>query len=338
MRVIIILAFIGFLSCYSCSDKIKNEVIEIQASAKKPSINDTVYYKSVSSLEGLKRGVYVADKTARIFFINSSGEFEWEYAEKGKGPGELSYVSDLSSVNDSLYIYDRSQGKIIVLDNENDFRRDIITEDLKGARNMAVSEDGDIYVSTPFSEKPITVLNNNGNTLFKFGNKIADPSGFNVYRNEKLLQVTGNKVLALSSSDPLLEVYSEDGELLESKKIQHSEIQNRVDDINSSYSKPSPYGGYKLVVLFEDMKVVGNQVYLLTRTDAEGKTDNNFTLLLKYEMKKSGSLNFVKAIKLYGIDQVKRLSGTEIAFINENKVYLYDLSSKTIFVFEDDRI
>ncbi|MDR9417911.1 6-bladed beta-propeller [Gracilimonas sp.] len=327
-----------FLSCTNNHEPLEPKVEVLESDQEFLVFGDSVFYDGVERFARSDETFYVADKSARIFRLNKNIQLLGVIENIGRGPGEFTFVSDISFSRDSLYVFSRSQAKIVVFDNKDQFIREIPIEKFGGARHMEVGQNGLIYLSTPFSDKPITIFNSNGEKIKSFGEQTADPEDFNVYRNERILALHNDKLIAASPSDPLIWVYDLEGKLLYKLNIDHPKLENRIAEIKDSYEKPSPQGGYMLVILFEDITIHNDNLYVSTVTRTENEPAPKYTLVLSYKINDNGELIYTNEYELYRQNRNKRLSGVKIGLVQENKFLLYDLIDKTIHLFEDQEI
>jgi hypothetical protein len=167
---------------YACSERKSLEpdgkfVFQLKQESSSTDIDSTKYFPFtfgiacdkderiyVSSFVDHK--VYVLDKKFAV--INTIGSL-------GQGPGELSAPAYLTIHNDNLYIVDWGNNRLSVFGLDGKYRRTIkIPLNFRGV-NIAVDSKEQIYVANPSSENLITILNQEGNEIASFGEKIDQP-------------------------------------------------------------------------------------------------------------------------------------------------------------------
>ena len=118
----------------------------------------------------------------------------------GKGPGEFTVVRDMSIVNDSLYLYDDSQAKILVYDHNNNFVREVSVPEASGF-DMVVNNRSHIFLSTPNRKSPITKFSTVGQKITAFGRNTVSKDSRRYLRNSRFLFIHNDKMIAVGRSE-----------------------------------------------------------------------------------------------------------------------------------------
>jgi len=314
----------------NCSQTVDSKMSELTPVEKVTMFSDSTFFGDLQEIIYQDSMFYLSDNPPKILKLNQNLELTETIHSIGKGPSEFNWISDISYNSDSLYMYDHSQSKFLVYDNNTTFIREFLLEATGNIFSFAVSNNR-IYISTPFAENPITMFDKkNGKIVKTFGVQSADTASFNVYRNGRHLLISNDKLIAVSESDPVVRLFNLSGELLSTTRIKHSLIADRIAHIKETYKKPSPKGGYRLAILFRDAVVHDGKLYLIAVTQSEDIIEN-FTFVLIYDIKEDGSnLNPLQALKLYKKDRTDRLYGTELAVANDKIIVFDDVLTRII--------
>lgn len=331
------LILIGIFFLLACKEEpIKRNTIVLEADQQVSMLGGSTFFDGLTEIVYRNGIIYMADNSPRIFRLDSGLKIVKQIYSIGKGPGEFTSISDIDYDKDSLYVFTRSQGKIIVYDSTSTFIRELSVKDIAG-RDMTI-KNNKIYLSTPFARRPITIFDIMGNKIKTFGQQTANQESYNVYRNERMLLINHDKLIAVSPSEPVIWIYDLDGKLISKKRIEHPLLKDRIDHIEEFHSKPSSNGGLALAFLFEDAVIFEDKLYLLALTTVEEETEHKFAFVLSFDIEENGKLTYLKEYKLFRPNRNNRLFGIDLGFIDKNNLIIYDLRSKNIYSFEDERI
>lgn len=328
-----ILLVIFCFTLASCKKKYP-DAIALEPIQKISVLSDSTFFGDIADMEFSDGYMYLVDNSPQIFQLSKGLELTGRIDQAGKGPGEFTGISKISLIEDSLFVYDRTQTKILVFDSANNFVREFTPNFT--TPTIAVNNRSQIYLSTPSKSKIITVLNKRGEEINAFGEQTVGKQDVNVRRNERLLFINDNKLVAVPKSDPFVKVYNLKGDLLSKKKIDHPLLQKRVSNIEDSYKDINNAGW--LTILFKDANVHNNKLYLLIHTHVRPDPEPKYAFVLAYNIGEDGDLTLANAFKLFRTNRENRLYGFRLAALSDHRLMVYDLRGKSLLIFEDERI
>lgn len=314
----------------SCSTN-KKEFIVLKPTTQLTMLSDSSFFGDIWAMGASKEYIYATDNSPQILQLDYDLTLSGRIDDVGKGPGEFTSVASLCIVDDSLFVYNRSEAKILVYDSNNNFIREIGLNN-PYSMDFAVDKKSRIYLSTPYRDNPITVLNATGQKINTFGNNSANKKSVNARRNERYLFIRDNKLIAVSRSDPFIKVFSLAGGLLSQTEIDHPLLQNRIDYIKETY-ETNQYSG-SLSILFYDATALQNSIYFLAHTHVRGNPEPNYTFVIAYTLQKNGKLTYENAYKLFRPNPKNRLYGFRLTAFGKRKLMIYDLKGKSLLTYE----
>jgi hypothetical protein len=210
------------------------------------------YVYSISSSG--KSKLFLDDyKDNRIIKLDDSLKELMTFGIRGRGPGEFMGAYYLQVWNDSVFCIDDEGMRMLVFDKNGNYLREFPIPRVD--KQFAIDSAENFYFSTPGFAKPISVYDNNGNKKRSFGTWYYKGKTFRETRarNFRHLVITNNKLISVSVSDPIIEIYSLNG--IVENKINLSEypfISDRIrfaknENIKSQANRESTY------ILFDDI-------------------------------------------------------------------------------------
>lgn len=303
--------------------------------------NDSTLIADVWAMEFANNRLYFADNLDQILQFRPDLQLFGRIKKSGKGPGEFTGVLDMSFVNDSLYLYDDSQAKVLIYDHKNNFIREIGLPEASGS-DMVVDNHSHVFLSTPNRKYPITKFNADGHKVMAFGRNAVSKDSKYFLRNSRFLFIHNDKLIAISRSEPLLELYSLEGKFIRKVKIAPPEAHDLIARVKKENEGPGEHPNItSLSNLFVDAAIYKNSIYLMEakRTNEGTNTyDTKFTYLFKYKLESDGDVIFERTFKLFRSDRDKLMYGFRLAAIGDHKLVVYDLMGKNLLVFEDKRL
>lgn len=115
-KVILLLIISSLVFSNSCSKKLRLPTVEVSILNTISQLSDSTFLsKSVSNFEVYKDRLFFSDNfNNRICCVDSNFLLQTTYGTPGRGPGELMNPDYFTIFNDSLYISDPINKKIIV--------------------------------------------------------------------------------------------------------------------------------------------------------------------------------------------------------------------------------
>lgn len=329
----IIATFSIFL--FACENNLrnnKNDAISLSPIKEISMLADSSFFGVIADMQFSNKTLTLADNTPQIFRVGQNFNLKGRIDKTGKGPGEFTSINKISIANDSLYAFNRTQAKMLVFDGLDNFMREMSIDEFVSDFN--VTKNVSFFLSTPYREKLITVLNAEGKEINTFGDQIVERSSVNIARNRRVLLIHEDKLIAIPQTDSWVKVYNLDGKLLNKKIINHPLLENRIEYNKNRYDSPKDRAG----VLFWDGTVFKNKIYLLAVTGLKEEPKPKYTFVLSYTLGRNGELDFNNAFKLFRTNQANRIHGIRLGTIGDHSLVVYDLTGRLLAVYKDERI
>jgi len=321
----------------ACGNKKKTSTpIGLQPVKSVSELNDSTFFGDVWAMKFANNRLYLADNSPQVLQLGPDLGLLGRINKTGKGPGEFTSVLDMSIINDSLYLYDRSQAKILVYDLNNNFIREIGLPETSGF-NMVVNNRHQIFLSTPNRKDLITKLSPDGQEIMAFGNKTVSKDSRHFRRNSRFLFIHNDQLIAIAKSEPVLETYSLEGQFIRKTKINPPEI----EDLIARVKKENEGSSLGLSHIFFAATIYKDSIYLMEakRTKENASTyDTKFTYLFKYKLQPDGNVIRDRTFKLFRSDLDQLLYGLQLAVVEDHTLVVYDLMGKNLLVYKDKRL
>lgn len=213
-----------FLNRYKAED-IKQNVIE----------EECYYFPLPAAIGCDSTHVFVIDaKDSEIRVFSKSGKYEYSIGKRGQGPGEFSYPSDIDIFDGKIYVADKLNRRVQVLDKKGNYLNGFKV--LFYPQNILVLANGNILVShLPLTslekEKIVHCFASDGKLLWE--NVDSYCSGDNVYdvfANQIFIErgEDGSFYLMRRFNDRNVYLFSSSGELIRIIKVDEKYILRKV--------------------------------------------------------------------------------------------------------------
>jgi hypothetical protein len=314
------LLFIILFACKKHSGNEWKQIIWVQSFDELPG---ELFFGKPSSMYSNAEGLYFSDNERGIvFFVNKEFSEVQVFGKKGEAPHELNSPSNFFIYEGNLYCLDQGKNSIVKYRLETgefleSFR---IPRAINGSdfELRFFVEKNEIFLSAPYSQNAYVRIQNDSTFTgfgekFNFGNPKTD-----VFRNERFLFKNQDKIIALSSNMPFIEMFDLNGNLILKEDISTvPAISERLQFIeNENDTDPNSY--YRTV---KDAYFSENKLYILAISGIERPMANK---ILVFEFSEhSASLNYQGEITL---------PGTWYASFSvfENNLYVYENRSGQI--------
>jgi hypothetical protein len=342
IKILLLLLFVVLLNTSCNKKKQTKQPISLTASKKITAFNDTTFFTGTEMmLFADNNSLYIADDINKIYRLGLHLNLIASMGRKGKGPGEFTGISDIGFANDSLYVYDREQAKIVVYDGNNRFAREIGISDNSGY-NIVVDNQGHIFLSTPDRNHLITEFDAHGHKIRSFGQNTVAKNSHHFLRNKRILFIHKKKLIAVAPSEPVVTVYRLDGTSLHKTEINPPHIQKLTERVKKGNKKPlkSPYFN-SVSLIFVSAAMYKSKLYLMEAMHTKKNTNtwpHKFTYVFKYQLKPNGGLTFKRTFKLFRHNHHKLLYGFRLAAMKKHKLLVYDLQSGALVEFKDKHL
>lgn len=308
---VILLSFIVvFTSCHKKLDVWNSSIIK-----EKAILDDSSYISfSLCTIEynGLH---YMSDfKNNRILVFDNNLKLVKTFGGTGRGPCELISVSEIYVCNDSLYVYDPNQQKIVVYD--------IITakciREIKPKYRIYrkfIIKDNNIISCHPYSDKPIIIMDMNGNLTGSFGkliNKYDDIEKYTTNRWDVL--DAGNNIITVNVSDPIIDIYDKNLSLIKRIDISDHKVFSALYESKNKILKENPKSRkYTTFYAIANSYIQGNNIYLLYWED-DGSGNSYVKNILVFDYKKGVITSSIKLNPFERISSFDIKNDTLLAF------------------------
>ena len=124
--------------------------------------------------------IYVCDSRRHMVLqLDRKGHILGHFGKRwgGKGPGDFRYPSQLAIAGDELFVLDRGNSRLQILDLNGHFRREISLPEVSFDAGLALDHSKNIYISDG-QFNVVNVFTFEGQPLFKYGHAGAKPGEF----------------------------------------------------------------------------------------------------------------------------------------------------------------
>jgi hypothetical protein len=323
------LVAIIFVICSSCNNNNRSQ-IELLSHETINSISDSIFFKSVGQIELNNNNLYILDGShVRIVKCDKNLNFVKFIGRHGLGPGELRHPDSFTFDRYGI-LYIKDSGTILK------YKDDKFIESQKLFNNRINSKfafcDSKIYVSAPDSFNTIMVLD----SLLKIRTKFGNPNKYKgspiqvMKKNEKNIFISEKEnILSISSFDPLIQLYSKSGLLLDEIEIDNPIVKSRLE-----YSIKTQRNPMSAVSFFRDIYYDDSSLYLLAYDHLHKDIKVSCNKVLKYDIINSKIV----------FDQIFELKPSTIndgyysaiCVIPDNKIIAFEIYSGTFQIFKQD--
>lgn len=248
-------------------------------------IGDSTYFRMIDGIRSWDNKFYLVHAEAhQIVILDTNLNFVTAFGEKGKGPGEFVYPTDILKHKQYLYVADGGAGKVSIFQNKNEqycFEKEFKTNVHTARQSMCFTFfEGQIYTISPHESDPLQILSLNGEKLNSFGQNVNVKTKHH-YRNLFYLDSSPEaEIIAVSRSEPLIMHYNKDGKLLNQIDLSALEILQETISINRDFYKTANINSYSK--LFSNICLQKNHLYLkMILRDEKMTNTRNKILVLK---------------------------------------------------------
>jgi hypothetical protein len=258
-------------------------------------LNDSTFFSDIRSMF-FDKYLYVSDyKRNQIIVLDTKAHVIKTIGMPGRGPGEFQGISHIVVDNDTIYAQNDGKRCIEILDIDGFIK----TVPLKRGIQLQTTSrfsylNNTFYLSSVTKENSIVAYDFVSDSIKHLGiiNQFANEE-YNYYRNERhIFIVEGRYIIAVSHTNPVIEKYDINGNLLEQfsykdilpvqKRIKF--IENQQSEINSVYE------------LISDAYIESDKIYLILISNEGNAVSSNRILKIDFRDK-------MKAAQLYNLDE-----------------------------------
>lgn len=286
--------YIVLLTIYICSctnNKGYNiPTKKIKAAKKINILGDSTYFSMIDGIRCWDNNFFIIQSEAhRIVMLDTNLHLINSFGQKGKGPGDFIYPTDLCKNNNHLYVADGGASNISIFHyRKNNYYYD---SQFKMKFNSVRESmcftifDGQIYTISPLTDRPLQVLTLQGEAIKKFGKKIAVPTK-HYYRNSFYIDSSPEVgIIAVSRTEPIIRNYNKEGELLSQIDLSELKILQKTLEINNKYYETADLNSCSNI--FSSICLQKDQLYVkMVFRNKEINNTRNKILVLKVKENK----------------------------------------------------
>lgn len=202
---------------------------------------------------------------SHIIKVDSAGEFIKFIGNKGRGPGEFNRQSRFTYGNHKIYVWDQGNLRLQVVNDNGEFLNSIpfnnILSSLTYHNNKIYSFTLNRDLTNFQKEGLISVFDTLGNKLQEFGDYLNIIDNMAPEASKPILKFYDNKLYVLFHFYPILQVYNEEGKLLETLNLEKESYKSSVPQNYDSKSFSTP-GVSGTKYLFRAMDVNEEGIFL----------------------------------------------------------------------------
>ncbi|MCC5906906.1 MAG: hypothetical protein JJU13_11900 [Balneolaceae bacterium] len=245
------------------------ETVQVKSIGDYPTLSQYTLHCAESGLIAVD---FISDRIH--VFDYETLEMKHIFGQSGAGPGELQQPVHAASDKKRLFVLDSGNQRMNVYEKEEWlFETAIPLEHVFGTR-FEITDDGFILAASYHGDKPLLKLKTDGGSSAElFGDWIVPERRT---RNEFHLLPYQNKIIAVSKTEPVVQLFDDNGMFLFESILDNEPLYaESLDFINSFYQNPA--NEFSTVVLFNDAAIWGNYllIHFMTRPGG-GFQSNNF--------------------------------------------------------------
>ncbi|WP_421876884.1 hypothetical protein [Marinoscillum sp.] len=291
-------------------------------------LSDSTFVSKVYDISIGPEGIYLSDyvRGQVIALDGETYDVRRTYGVPGEGPGEIQGLSAFYLSSDSIYAINQARKEVVIFHKNSSIPKRWFSID----RSISSSEfdlsffveDEVVFASAPKNGAPlVSVKVSDGLLLKKFGKefKYGHPTQ-NLIRNGRHLFGFENKIISVSDNMPVLEIYSNQGELLVSDDISDNcDVNERLEFIKDQNDiAPNSYYNMFRDVYYDDQKL-----YLLT---ISGRDKPRVNKILVYQVDDNG-FTYDRTLQLPGIWY------TALACHNDSQLVIFENGTESLHDF-----
>jgi len=282
-----------------------------------------------------QQALYVSDyENHRVIAADTALQLLYIMGREGKGPGEFIRCIHLTARDSAVYIFDEGSRRINIFSKNGSFMRSIDELGFYIYNRFAVDGQQHLYLPAPISLEtyPILKIDPSGKRLASFGTIFPQPyEKPNIGVNGRQLFVTEDeKLIALGSSTPMVEIYSPQGELLSATNLAGLPCLKSILDYQMVRYQHFGTVGFMSISLLSDAYFTGGKLYILFYEADESTIVSNKLLVLDYDQ---GQLSPSAIIRLNPGTETANYT-TFCVLDHHRKVAAYELISGSIQVLQ----
>ncbi len=341
LRIAAVISGISFggLSLTGCSN---NELPPSQEIPLKPegtveALDGDTFLENVHAMQQYGDALYLSGKGYPfIFVLDHEFRIIRTIGRHGKGPGEFSYAPFSSHVSGNrIYSYNSTSRQIQIFSLKGDYLKSIPLDPRHYIwyHGLTMDKQENLYVTPSLSKNPYSIvkLDSSGTVLKTFGDLLE--TSYSELRNYQMssriiISVDDESLIAIGEHVPVVEKYSLEGELLQSKDLSDSPyFTERLEFAKEFYAG----GGTSTASMLSTIDAFNSRLYILPIVGELG--DHQVHRILELDPE---SLDIVRTYALLDFqgDPLRWVSTFE--FISENELVAFNNPESVFYRYRID--
>jgi hypothetical protein len=294
VKVISFYCFV-ILFLHSCKQNTAN-IVYLEPFLTVEELSDSTFFKDVYNIIHDAKHVYASDTyNGRVLKFDLEMNYLGSIGARGQGPGEFSSLDGIVCLNDTLYALNCNTGELNIFTTDGNFVKRAHKESIMTvSERYCMDESKFIYVCSCLDTFPLVKYDADMNRQFGFGTRLGDDDE-KISANMYKLHLLGENILSVKEDEPLLTLYDRQGGMLLSRYVDNQVFSSRLL-FKKQEQERDPANRKKTYVLFKDIVISGNEIYLLyTHHDSNNRPYCNRIAKLVFE---NSDFHFIDAYQL----------------------------------------
>jgi len=303
-----------------------------------PSINDSIFIKTTMGIVESSNQVFINDfDNSRVIALNEDLELIRFIGREGRGPGEITRSTSIHATQDNIYLFNTGSKRFNIYDMEGNFVNDIKNPYGNNVLTHFTVYDDVIYFSNNVSEHSITAIDKNG-IVHEFGKlyEHLDESQ-RLTRNTRHILSYEDKIIAVGHSEPIIEMFSLDGQKVSTCDLRNSKFLKKTVDILNTKREKLPSNTTTTFNIFLKAIIQDNKL-LISFVEYEDQDNTNHDYILVIDLQDSSC----EPTELIDISpespEENRYIGPFCTYDNGQKLIAFDYVSGSLLVFDSSGI
>jgi hypothetical protein len=332
LKVIIICLFIN--SCINQNNSY--EYLELEPKEKFTFNKDEFFLTNVIHMDyGENTYVLVEYEYNRITLLNEKHQVKTTISPEGNEVTDVNYPMLVHTDRNEFTIYNAGNNRVNFYNYNSDFQSSVLLKSANTSMEGFSVYDNIIYHSADNGVSPLVRFNIRTNKIENIGQFHPNHTTkfAKIYKSlGQIFALEGGEFVTVLSSVGEVILYNADSEILSKFNI------NEIDEFKTTAKllekANSNSSSNSVTMVFEDAKLIGNKLYILTFLDNEPEIPNqrNFSInhIIQLRIEKDKTLKLEKLYKLNGSRFFNTFAITDentltTSFIEENQLWTYQL-------------
>jgi len=321
----------GILSLFptACSKNDTLTVQTLQPASTLQVLSDSTYLSSVFSIDYSSGSYFLNDiSNRRLLRLDENLNLINTIGKSGLGPGEFVSPVQFAVWKDTVYSFGGSNRYALqVFTSDGDFIRSFSTP-IWTMHRFSISNNR-VFLASNTRPAPIMVANLSGDSLNAFGRRIAEERE-RIDRNARHIGIDSEgNIISTLVSEPFIEKYSPEGELIElfdlTSVTELNNVWSRVAEQKSKLKQGPAAPVSVIIMLFPDAYVKDDHLYLLYSSGEDSSSEANVLVIHIEE-----HFRPVTLLRLQGDSPETQMSGRALC-VSDDRLLLYNQFNGTLY-------